>query len=475
MNKLLQNDDIVSDTLSGFDAGFVVDLFAEDGAVAARALRGEPVLILPVGTFHRAGQARVVDAGVVQEFADNFQQRATRGIRRSRLAVDVDHNGRAVGWYKDVQATPAGVMATFEWTAQGRRALQAGEYAYFSPTVYWEQVDRVTGEPVTNQLAGGAITNYPFFGDATALYSDAAEFAVVKREGDAGEYPARAYLVAEDPEMPSTWHLRVFAWQDGALKPDHGLMGAAKAALTSPGGHRGNRYEGPGREAATSKLKALYEREGLEFRSNGGDSMAEDQAQITDQAVVGGLRAFFAGLFKPGERDVEQAAPAAGVTAEQFSALQAQMATIVGQVETFKAERDAAVQRVGAVEAALAQAQLARDVEHFAVIAEGFAHLPAQTGQLAEHLRWLAGADKSDGQAHLAFFSDLLRQADGIAARAFQEMGGRGPQLPTSAGARVEHAISAYLKEHAGVSYSEAASAVLAADPALYAAYREEV
>lgn len=37
MNKLLQNDDIVSDTLSGFDAGFVVDLFAEDGAVAARA------------------------------------------------------------------------------------------------------------------------------------------------------------------------------------------------------------------------------------------------------------------------------------------------------------------------------------------------------------------------------------------------------------------------------------------------------
>lgn len=40
MNKLLQNDDIVSDTLSGFDAGFVVDLFAEDGAVAARAVHG---------------------------------------------------------------------------------------------------------------------------------------------------------------------------------------------------------------------------------------------------------------------------------------------------------------------------------------------------------------------------------------------------------------------------------------------------
>ena len=203
--------------------------------------------------------------------------------------------------------------------------------------------------------------------------------------------------------------------------------------------------------------------------------MAEDQAQITDQAVAGGLRAFFAGLFKPGERDGAQEPPVAGVTAEQFSALQAQMATIVGQVETFKAERDAAVARVGVVEAALAQAQLARDVQRYEVLAEGFAHLPAQTAQLAEHLRWLAGADKSEGQAHLTFFSDLLRQADGIAAQAFQEKGGRGLQAPTSAGARVEQAISAYLKEHAGVSYADAASAVLAADPALYAAYREEV
>ena len=49
MNKLLQNDDFVN-----YDSGFVVDFFAEDGAVAARALAGEPVLILPVGTFHRA-------------------------------------------------------------------------------------------------------------------------------------------------------------------------------------------------------------------------------------------------------------------------------------------------------------------------------------------------------------------------------------------------------------------------------------
>lgn len=200
----------------------------------------------------------------------------------------------------------------------------------------------------------------------------------------------------------------------------------------------------------------------------------DQAAVVTDQAVEGGLRRFFSGLFKPGA-EPDAGKLEAGVKAEDFAALQAQMATIVGQVETFKAERDAAVQRVGSVEAALGQAQLARDVEHFAVVAKGFAHLPAQTSDLATHLMWLAGADKSEGQAHLGFFTALLTQADAIAARAFTAQGGRGPVAPTSAGARVERAISAYMKEHAGMAYSEAASAVFAADPALYTAYREEV
>ena len=63
------------------------------------------------------------------------------------------------------------------------------------------------------------------------------------------------FLVVEDPEKASTWHLQVK--KDGA--PDHGLMGAAWAALHE--GYRGNTYEGPNKQEAINKLKKLYEAE----------------------------------------------------------------------------------------------------------------------------------------------------------------------------------------------------------------------
>jgi len=70
--------------------------------------------------------------------------------------------------------------------------------------------------------------------------------------------PASDYLVAEDPKDSSTFHLRVK--RNG--KPDHNLMGAAWAALH--GGFRGNKYEGPGKMEALSKLKKLYKSENLD-------------------------------------------------------------------------------------------------------------------------------------------------------------------------------------------------------------------
>jgi len=84
--------------------------------------------------------------------------------------------------------------------------------------------------------------------------------AITKSEGDAGEHPASHYLVVEDPEKPSTWHLRVRG-SDG--KPDHRLLGAAWAALHS--GFRGNVYEGPDKADALAKLKKLYESEGMDM------------------------------------------------------------------------------------------------------------------------------------------------------------------------------------------------------------------
>jgi len=91
--------------------------------------------------------------------------------------------------------------------------------------------------------------------------------SVTKSEPD-GRHPASHYLVVEDAEQPSTWHLRVRD-ANGAL--NHTLMGAAWAALHD--GYRGKKYKGPGKEAAIVKLKVFYKSEGMDLPTESGSDV----------------------------------------------------------------------------------------------------------------------------------------------------------------------------------------------------------
>ncbi len=100
------------------------------------------------------------------------------------------------------------------------------------------------------------------------------------------------YLVVEDPDKSSSWHLPVR--KNG--KPDHRLMGAAWAALH--GGYRGNKYEGPDKAAALKKLKALYKSEKLDLPSESAEvpdsNLSEMYGYETDDMpyVPWGARSF---------------------------------------------------------------------------------------------------------------------------------------------------------------------------------------
>lgn len=128
---------------------------------------------------------------------------------------------------------------------------------------------------------------------AEALLADIeSEVAEAKKMKTVGgeKFPASDFLVVEDPASPSTWHLQVK--KNGS--PDHALMGAAKAALTSPSGHRGNRYEGPDADKATKALKALYKSEDMpwsdaekktkESAADIGEEIAEVAGDLHDKA-----------------------------------------------------------------------------------------------------------------------------------------------------------------------------------------------
>lgn len=69
---------------------------------------------------------------------------------------------------------------------------------------------------------------------------------------------ARADLSGGDFLVPKERSLPITKTPGG--EPDRGLCGAAHAALFSPAGFRGNKYEGPNKEAAKKRLRAIYSR-----------------------------------------------------------------------------------------------------------------------------------------------------------------------------------------------------------------------
>ena len=133
------------------------------------------------------------------------------------------------------------------------------------------------GKP-TGEMLGEHDTEEEARAQVQALYANEGkeDKAPMKTEAD-GEHPASHYLVVEDPEKVDTWHLRVRG-MDG--KPDHRLMGGAWAALH--GGYRGNIYEGPGKQEAIRKLRAMYASEEMDMPSEGEKAM--------DDAEMGKMR-----------------------------------------------------------------------------------------------------------------------------------------------------------------------------------------
>jgi uncharacterized protein len=61
-------------------------------------------------------------------------------------------------------------------------------------------------------------------------------------------------------------------------KPDHRLMGAAWAALH--GGYRGNKYSGPNKDEAITKLKRLYKSEGMDVPKEGKSFEPESECRF---------------------------------------------------------------------------------------------------------------------------------------------------------------------------------------------------
>lgn len=173
-----------------------------DAFSAARALAGEPVRIVPLMArgYVRGGVVNPpIDEHRLSEIETNFKNRATSGFYQTLVPINKEHRGiygkiGTIG--NDLHARADGVYSTLDLTPEGRKSLEAGEFSYLSPEIRWETVDIESGENLGASLAGLAVTNYPYFGDRTALFSEEAErlFADVAEDADDEEYLRSALL-----------------------------------------------------------------------------------------------------------------------------------------------------------------------------------------------------------------------------------------------------------------------------------------
>lgn len=151
-----------------------VDLFN-----AEKVLKGEPVCLVPrmEEGYHRGGLKREpITQDTLIALAQNFEQRATSGYYMDSLPLNIEHDdlGGAIGSIQSVQLQDDGLYAIFDLTPKGKEKLEEGGFSYLSPEIRWNTIDVVSGEDIGPTLAGAAATNYPFWGNRTAMYSDQA-------------------------------------------------------------------------------------------------------------------------------------------------------------------------------------------------------------------------------------------------------------------------------------------------------------
>jgi len=476
------------------EAAYVVDLLSDlPQTDEGKPDFSQPFRILPVGPIYRYGQ-RTVTVDDIALFEDNWRNRTRRGIRRERVAIDVEHEPGAIGYYTTIFGQQEeGLWAKIALTPRGRKVLAERDFYFFSPSVAWESQDRKTGEPVRNQIVGGALTNYPVFGDDTRLplaYSEAAlhrmlaeghdmsQYAVTKAGGDGKDYPASAFLIVEHPQQPTTWHLRFKEYVNGVLTVTKNMCSKAAQALSS-GGFRGQpvQLSAKHRAEAKSKLRSLYlntlkvpkDQVPAHLFSEKGD----DTIMPEDHTILETLAELVAKFKQRGGEPMSNETPTPDpvtLDPEAFATMKGELATLKTEVEKLSQERDQFAQKLDASQQQLAAETIARQLQEMTIHAQSYSHLAlplelpegAPEGSLTapQHFAWLQNADQTEGKVHWAFFNEVFKSANAALEEAsiYGEIGASaGPTL--SDDEKLHRAAAAYAKEHQ-VDYFTALKAV---------------
>lgn len=151
---------------------------------------GEPFRIMPVGDFKRGDRELKITKDRLEALAAN----ANNGRPRWHIPLYLGHpteqnpDPPKVGNVTKLEVRDDGLYAFPEWTGDGEKAVTDGAYQFNSPGVMWSLNGSAyadeKGNKFDNVLDHVALTNKPWFGRATALFSEPGVLEKFQLEGE---------------------------------------------------------------------------------------------------------------------------------------------------------------------------------------------------------------------------------------------------------------------------------------------------
>ncbi len=141
-------------------------IFIEDAEQYATVKPGEPFRLFKWGNIYKGGKKRTVSKDKPFHLP-HFKPPIKLGSHREETP--------AGGFLTGLEVRDDGVWAVPEFTEQGLKAWEQGDYRYHSPEVIWEGgyiENPETGDKIEGPLiVGVALTHTPHLGESTALYT----------------------------------------------------------------------------------------------------------------------------------------------------------------------------------------------------------------------------------------------------------------------------------------------------------------
>ena len=353
---------------------------------------GKPFRIFPIGTFKRGERTIDLTAERLGQMKSNYDAQRPRwkipiyGGHPTETQPDPPKLGNIA--ILDLQSD--GLYATPELTDEGVKLIESGAYQYCSPGILWNGYVDEQGNEFPNVLDHLALSNKPYFGSATAIFSS--DETLMKDDG----------VMTKLSEL-----IDVFKGFIAKQSKSEGFM------IDDPKTMIKNSYLPDDLLRALQTISRLSEELGQHDVKMGAKLSS---AKKSLQDVVAEIVSMYDADSKKGSDNMDDKTPVIpAVSVDEFNALKAKAdqfdVKIKAQADEFAAKLEAEKKRADEFATQFAAESKARAIEGLKARAEKFAvALPVKPDEYAEKFYALAEKDADLAKWFMAKFDTLNAQ-----------------------------------------------------------------